>query len=587
MPEPTAASKPTGVPDPTEDPWRAAFEEFKIRDKRMAKEFREEIDTLLVLVRGSHLLFVLGRMTLASQAGLFSAVLTAFVIESYQSLREDPAQTTVDLLRYISHQLANSSLPAAPDSPQFQAQQSDVRVNVCWFVSLFLSLFVALFGIFFKQWMRSYLTWMDITPYKDAVELRHFRYRTLESWHIETILAFLPTLLQIAVVLFLGGLLTFLWGSVPSLTIVMAVLSCIAFFLVVAATILPGFSQLCPYRSSLSRFVALPIRYVLDRVRSAFHPGLHAGVQKSFHSAVEAVFIFVWIIHARWPKLLDSVAHLAKTATSAVQRFNQFRHTLTQQSLPRWRLRWQNAGLPSFSRPGDPSVTTLSTSWLDVDEDALSQRTNESDISMGVGAMVHLCITTQSPRLREATIIAIMSQYPADGPMEYPDEPMMYRNDDAYCNRVWWPIVGRIMQLDEELIGDWAIRIFGPSLLFWTVNSQFISLPLSMQQRWLSFLSSLEGLVCRSHSEHMVKAYLVCCTASVESRGGGRRMLALVAVLQAHHLKLDKPWLDSIGDSLSMSASIWKDDSGDGQVSPYNWDRTSGELLCKTFVSFF
>jgi hypothetical protein len=199
--------------------------------------------------------------------------------------------------------------------------------------------------------------------------------------------------------------------------------------------------------------------------------------------------------------------------------------------------------------------------------------------------MVHLCSTTQSPHLREAVITAIMSQYPADGPMEYP-EPMMYKNDEAYCKEVWWPIIGHIVQLYEEQIGDRAIHIFGPSLLLWTVNSQFISLPLSMQRRWLSFLSSLEGLVCRSHSEHMIKAYLVCCTASVsESYGGDRRMLALVAVLQTHHLKLEPSWLDGIADSLSVSARI----STAGQIfrDTGNWDRESGKPFCEPLVTCF
>jgi hypothetical protein len=577
MPEPTAASKPTGVPDPTQDPWRAAFEEFKIRDKRMAKEFRDEIDTLLVLVRGSHLPFVLVRMTLASQAGLFSAVLTAFVIESYQHLREDPAKTTVDLLRYISHQLANSSLPAASDSPQFQAQQSDVRVNVCWFVSLFLSLFVALFGIFFKQWMCLYLTWMDVTPYKDAVELRHFRYRMLTSWRIETILALLPTLLQIAVVVFLGGLLTFLWDSVPSLTIIMAVLSCIACFLVAAATILPGLSQLCPYRSSLSRFVAIPIRYVLDHVKSTIDPPLQTAVRRAFHLAVEAVFIVAWISYARWPNLnlSESVAHLAKRVTTFVRHFIPF--TFSQQSLLPW-LKGQHAGLSSFLWLGDQSVTTLFTSWLDVDKGALVRLTNERHVSMGVGAMVHLCSTTQSPGLREATIMAIMSQYPDDGPMES-------GNDDAYCNEVWWPIVGDIMHFNKENLDDLADTFFGRLFFYLTVQSRFSSFSLSMQHHWLDFLSSLEDLVCRSQSKHVIKAYLICRTASVDSHGGGGRMLALVAVLQSHHLELDRDWLDSIAYSLSMSASIWKDEPDGDQVYPYNWDRPSGKLFCEIFVS--
>jgi hypothetical protein len=57
--ESTAESKSADIPEPTKDPWQAAFDEFVIRDKKMATDFREEIDTLLVLVRGLHLLFVL------------------------------------------------------------------------------------------------------------------------------------------------------------------------------------------------------------------------------------------------------------------------------------------------------------------------------------------------------------------------------------------------------------------------------------------------------------------------------------------------------------------------------------------------
>jgi hypothetical protein len=90
---------------------------------------------------------------------------TAFTIESYKLLQEDYTQTTADLLRHISHQLANSSIPAAPQNSEFQVQIGDEKVNVLWFVSLSLSLFVALFGIFFKQWMRSYMEWTDVKTF--------------------------------------------------------------------------------------------------------------------------------------------------------------------------------------------------------------------------------------------------------------------------------------------------------------------------------------------------------------------------------------------------------------------------------------
>jgi hypothetical protein len=51
MSEPEPDSKPASMPKPAEDPWRVTFVEFKARDEKMVKEYQEEIDTLLVVVR--------------------------------------------------------------------------------------------------------------------------------------------------------------------------------------------------------------------------------------------------------------------------------------------------------------------------------------------------------------------------------------------------------------------------------------------------------------------------------------------------------------------------------------------------------
>jgi hypothetical protein len=47
------------APEPAKDPWQAAYDEFKTRDKKMVKDFGDEIDTLLVFVRGPHRLFAI------------------------------------------------------------------------------------------------------------------------------------------------------------------------------------------------------------------------------------------------------------------------------------------------------------------------------------------------------------------------------------------------------------------------------------------------------------------------------------------------------------------------------------------------
>jgi hypothetical protein len=269
MSEPVPDPKLSSTLEPAEDPWRVAFVEFEKRDTKMVADYREEIDTLLVFVRRPRRLFIFRLISLALQAGLFSAVLTAFVVESYQSLQEDYTQTSVDLLRHISRQLANSSLPAAPEPALFQAQRSDVRVNACWFVSLLLSLVVALFGIFLKQWMRTYMKWTDVTPDREAVSLRQSRYCSLESWRLGAILALLPTLLQLSVIVFLSGSLIFLSSLDRTVVVVMITFTSIAFFLVAAVTVLPAFSHSCLYRSLLSEILAIPFLRVADYVNIA------------------------------------------------------------------------------------------------------------------------------------------------------------------------------------------------------------------------------------------------------------------------------------------------------------------------------
>ncbi|EEB96472.1 hypothetical protein MPER_04389, partial [Moniliophthora perniciosa FA553] len=75
---------------PVQEGQEQLHSQSKKYDEGMVKNWKEDIDTLLVF------------------AGLFSAVVTAFLIEAYQWLSEDPADTTVMLLTQISMQLNTS-----------------------------------------------------------------------------------------------------------------------------------------------------------------------------------------------------------------------------------------------------------------------------------------------------------------------------------------------------------------------------------------------------------------------------------------------------------------------------------------------
>ncbi|EIN03720.1 hypothetical protein PUNSTDRAFT_139252 [Punctularia strigosozonata HHB-11173 SS5] len=77
--------------------WEYVYARLEKRDREMIKGYSEDIDSLLIF------------------AGLFSAVLTAFLLEVYTQLQPDNAQISVQLLSYISLQLQQISLhQAAP-----------------------------------------------------------------------------------------------------------------------------------------------------------------------------------------------------------------------------------------------------------------------------------------------------------------------------------------------------------------------------------------------------------------------------------------------------------------------------------------
>ncbi|KAF9482268.1 hypothetical protein BDN70DRAFT_801943, partial [Pholiota conissans] len=71
------------IPRPKDDPWQICLELFLEEDKAKCQAWNDEVGTLLVF------------------AGLFSAVVTAFVVQSYQSLTPNPGDQTSLLLALL------------------------------------------------------------------------------------------------------------------------------------------------------------------------------------------------------------------------------------------------------------------------------------------------------------------------------------------------------------------------------------------------------------------------------------------------------------------------------------------------------
>ncbi|KAK7037837.1 hypothetical protein VNI00_010798 [Paramarasmius palmivorus] len=234
-------------------------------DEEQVKGWKEDIDTLLVF------------------AGLFSAVVTAFLIEAYQLLEEDPADKTVTLLEtLVSLQQSNGSQITA--TTPFTPDASTIRINCFWLLSLILSLTSALFGLLCKQWIREYQREPPTNTPGEALALRQLRRDSFEKWGVPNFLSALPILLETALLLFFAGILDLLWGlhRIPFIVSLIAIgLSAGLYFI---TTLLPtvtipkdfrtdifsgnferlSYQFVCPYKSPqawmLYRFVCKVLR---------------------------------------------------------------------------------------------------------------------------------------------------------------------------------------------------------------------------------------------------------------------------------------------------------------------------------------
>ncbi|KAI0789666.1 hypothetical protein C8Q75DRAFT_701276, partial [Abortiporus biennis] len=200
-------------------------------DENKINNCNSDIDTLLVF------------------AGLFSAIIAAFTIESYKTLQEDPNDRSAALLAQILQQLANSSSSQSlPTVSSFEASESAIRINVLWFVALICSLTAASLGIFVKQWLREYLH-LGCTAPEERIRIRNARYEGLLRWKVFETAAILPFLLQVSLFLFFLGLSEFLRALNRIVWILTTVFIVIWLSSYVMILCIPAISSRCPYKT--------------------------------------------------------------------------------------------------------------------------------------------------------------------------------------------------------------------------------------------------------------------------------------------------------------------------------------------------
>ncbi|KAF5317907.1 hypothetical protein D9758_017803 [Tetrapyrgos nigripes] len=185
-------------------------------------------------------------------SALYSASLTAFLIESYKTLQPDPAQDTVFLLSKISQQLSNSTVPPS-EPPSFETPVSAIVCNVLWFLSLALALTCSLLAIFVQQWTRDFIHKANLRP-SPIRQARVFAYIYfgLRDFGMHSFVDIIPFLLHLSLFLFFGGLVAFLSPVNHIITYIMIGVLGVFLLIYTALTVIPLFYLNAPYRTPLS-----------------------------------------------------------------------------------------------------------------------------------------------------------------------------------------------------------------------------------------------------------------------------------------------------------------------------------------------
>ncbi|TDL27703.1 hypothetical protein BD410DRAFT_325099 [Rickenella mellea] len=236
------SNNPDIYDEPSDKMWSIYVSEAEKFDKALVESWKGDMEGLLIF------------------AGLFSASVTAFIIESYKKLSPDSGDAMVVLLAQISSQLVaisngtNLSITSPPPAKtSFRPTSSAVTVNILWFLSLSLGLLCALGATMVQQWARNYAQLIERRPAPNKrARIRAYLYEGIETFRVKAVVDVIPTLLHLSLFLFFTGLVVFLLPIDLRVALPMIIVLIIGVILYTTITFLPMVYKNCPYRTPLT-----------------------------------------------------------------------------------------------------------------------------------------------------------------------------------------------------------------------------------------------------------------------------------------------------------------------------------------------
>ena len=191
------------------------------------------------------------------EAALFTAIVTAFVLDAMSDLDK---------------------------MPQSNQQSSILTVNGLWFMSIMSSLAATTWAILCLEWCAFLTVGVQAEDYEEMAEKRQRKFEAMEGWKMRFIVATIPLFLHISLFLFLAGLWLRLRDINKQLGLIVGVSSLVIVSSYVVVTLLPIFTS-APFSTSASELigpVVNGIRRLVQLRRFVRPPRVFASIGKLF-----------------------------------------------------------------------------------------------------------------------------------------------------------------------------------------------------------------------------------------------------------------------------------------------------------------
>ena len=303
------------------------LEPLLAKDKVQCDAWRDEVQNLLIFV-GVHSFNSHRHVNdIFQKAGLFSAVVTSFVVDSSKDFQPDPNTILLSHIASLIANTTNTTVTNIPPQIQLSPSPSSYRINALWFASLVLSLTTVLVGIVSLQWIREHQRYSGLSP-QEKFSIFCMRQEALEAWYVPQIFAGLPLLLQGALALYLAGLVDHLLGFGRGVAIPGIIFIASSLFFLIATTILPTLQALFVLPTHLEITLNLPAPCPYKSPQSQTFRRLATAFKRGFLAASWLMGRFQWLsMHFR--QFLYQFIRLEASRPRFVQTSDKFPSILT------------------------------------------------------------------------------------------------------------------------------------------------------------------------------------------------------------------------------------------------------------------